>query len=68
MDLLSYLSKNNISVAMFARQIGVHRTSIYRFTNGIQMPLPKTIQKITDVTNGQVTANDFLRERLASME
>ena len=55
-----YLEKNAISVGTFARDLGVHRTSIYRFMSGRAFPRPETIERITTVTGGKVTANDFI--------
>lgn len=60
MRLDSYLEKNGISVESFAADIGVHRTSVYRFISGVAFPRASTIQRIIEITGGKVTANDFL--------
>jgi len=60
MRLDSYLQKNDIPVEKFADDIGVHRTSVYRFMKGLAFPRPSTIERIIRVTGGKVDANDFL--------
>jgi transcriptional regulator with XRE-family HTH domain len=60
MRLDLYLEKNEIPVEEFADQIGVHRTSIYRFMKGIAFPRPSTIRLIRTATLGAVTAEDFV--------
>jgi DNA-binding phage protein len=60
MRLDAYLVKNDIPVGEFAKTIGVHRTSIYRFMSGIAFPRPATIIRISEATGGRVTANDFV--------
>ena len=60
MTLDSYLIKNDIDVSAFARDVGVHRTSVYRFIKGLAFPRPATIRRISEVTGGKVTANDFV--------
>jgi DNA-binding transcriptional regulator YdaS (Cro superfamily) len=60
MRLDIYLEKSNTPVKTFAGMIGVHRTSVYRFMKGLAFPRPQTIEHITQVTQGKVTANDFI--------
>jgi hypothetical protein len=60
MRLALYLRTNGIPVENFADDIGVHRTSVYRFMKGLAFPRPSTIERIIRVTGGKVTANDFL--------
>ena len=60
MRLDVYLEKSNTPVEKFAEAISVHRTSVYRFMKGLAFPRPSTIARITEVTKGQVTANDFI--------
>jgi DNA-binding transcriptional regulator YdaS (Cro superfamily) len=60
MRLDTYLEKSNTPVERFADLIGVHRTSVYRFMKGLAFPRPSTIERITAVTQGKVTANDFI--------
>ena len=60
MRLDVYLEKNDIPVEVFADQIGVHRTSIYRFMKGLAFPRPATIRRIKTATRNAVTAEDFV--------
>jgi predicted transcriptional regulator len=60
MRLDAYLLQNDIEFSDFAKAIGVHRTSVYRFVKGLAFPRPSTIERIIQVTGGNVTANDFL--------
>jgi DNA-binding transcriptional regulator YdaS (Cro superfamily) len=60
MRLDLYLEKSNTPVETFASEIGVHRTSVYRFIKGLAFPRPTTLQRIAEVTKGKVTANDFI--------
>ena len=60
MRLDQYLEKSQTPVEKFADAIGVHRTSVYRFMKGLAFPRPNTIERITEVTQGKVTANDFI--------
>ncbi len=65
MDLDSYLSREGISNATFAEQIGVDPSSVWRFRQGARIPRRETMQKIVDLTGGDVTPNDFFREDAA---
>lgn len=60
MRLDIYLEKYEISVEIFAKKIGVHRTSIYRFIRGVTFPRPATLRRIKEVTGGRVTSEDFV--------
>ena len=60
MRLDDYLEKYEIPVEDFADKIGVHRTCIYRFMNGIAFPRPSTIKRIREATGGWVNADDFV--------
>jgi predicted transcriptional regulator len=60
MRLEKYLQDYSISAADFAGQIGAKsRATVYRYIKGIRMPEVEVMTKIFEVTNGQVTANDF---------
>lgn len=64
MQLKTYLEKHSISVAEFARQIGVKsRATVHRYisTNADNKRMPDEVimQAIAKVTGGAVTANDF---------
>lgn len=60
MQLSSYLSDHDISIPQFAQKIGAaNRTIVWRYVHGIRRPNKKMLQRIYDVTNGEVTPNDF---------
>ncbi len=60
MKLLAYLKLHQIPRDDFAKEVGIHRTSMYRICMGMGMPRPATIRKIAKLTEGAVTANDFM--------
>lgn len=57
--LKKYLKNNNITQKKFAELIGVDKMTLWRYVQGSRIPKPKIMQKIFELTNGQVTANDF---------
>lgn len=65
MRLSEYIKTNAVSVADFAIQIGAKsRATVYRYinsedTNDPRIPNADIMQKITLVTEGKVTPNDF---------
>lgn len=59
MKLAEYLETNDLSDAAFARAIGVERQAVGRYKNGERFPEKPILLKIFEVTNGQVSANDF---------
>ena len=60
MTLSDYLRKNDLSVAVFARRIGVNdRVSVRRYLDGSRIPAARVMRKIQEATDGQVSANDF---------
>lgn len=58
--LSKYLKDNGIRQRTLALRSGVSPTAIHRYVLGKQFPRAKHIQKITEATDGAVTANDFL--------
>lgn len=61
MQLSSWLAEKGIAREEFAREIGVHRTSLYRICIGLGFPKPATIRRIMKATDGSVTADDFMQ-------
>ena len=59
MKLKIYLETNGISASSFAKSINVSRQTVSRYVNGYRVPSVSVMKKITDVTDQQVTANDF---------
>jgi len=58
MRLQDYLTQTDTTRAEFARQIGVKHISVTRYLDG-RVPEPSVMEKIIEVTEGKVTANDF---------
>lgn len=65
MLLDKYLIDNDLSTTDFAGKIGKDRTFVARLRTGENGPSPRTMQKIIEVTGGQVTAADIHMARLA---
>ncbi len=66
MKLADYLEQNRMTAADFATLIGVHKSSVSRWVDpdsstGIEhRPGWDVLKKIKQVTDGQVTADDFM--------
>ena len=60
MKLADYLEQEAVSDAEFARLIGVKRQAVHRYRKGARFPDRRVLSKIHEVTNGRVTANDFV--------
>lgn len=60
MKLITYLKNNGITHENFAKLIPVATArTVQRYATGERMPRPETIARISELTNGQVTAADF---------
>ena len=62
MKLKEYLKENKIKKEDFANSIGASYGSVIKWTSGGRFPRPQTLQKIHDITNGKVTAYDFIEQ------
>jgi len=60
MKIEEFLEKENMSIAKFALNIGVHYTHILRIVNGQRRPSPELALKIEQATDGQVTRLELL--------
>jgi hypothetical protein len=60
MTLGDYLKSTGLSPQQFAPLIGVQWLAIYRYISGERVPRWEIMQKIYEVTGGQVTPNDIL--------
>ncbi len=60
--LKRYLERNRLSVEEFAKMVGVHNTTLYRYLNGTAAPTATTLKAIVDATDGAVTADELLAE------
>lgn len=59
MKLSDYISTNETNIAEFAKSISVSVQAIHRYSRGERVPRPAIMAKITEVTAGAVTPNDF---------
>lgn len=55
-----YLAARNMTLKAFADSVGSDESSISRYVRGERVPRGQTMARIIAITNGQVTANDFL--------
>jgi transcriptional regulator with XRE-family HTH domain len=62
MQLKEYLKQNKISKEDFAHSLGASYGSVIKWTYGGRFPRPQTLQKIHELTEGQVTAYDFIQQ------
>ena len=60
MQLDTYLTQTGTTEHAFAALIGVKQSAVNKYRHGDRMPKPAILQKITEVTDGKVTANDFV--------
>lgn len=59
MHLKDWLTANRVTVAAFARKIGRSSETVRRYTVGDRIPDRLTMPIISEMTGGEVTANDF---------
>jgi hypothetical protein len=55
-----YLAENNLSSPVFADQVGIAASTVWRLRRGDTLPDWETIRRIIAATGGAVTPNDFL--------
>ncbi|MFC2248779.1 helix-turn-helix domain-containing protein [Labrys portucalensis] len=61
MTLSDFITANNLTDSAFARQINVSRQALARYKAGDRRPEWHVIARIVEATQGNVTANDFLK-------
>jgi transcriptional regulator with XRE-family HTH domain len=59
MKLGEWLSRKGMSQQAFAETIGVSQGAVARFVLGTRRPTKQTVEKIDEVTNGEVSPIDF---------
>jgi transcriptional regulator with XRE-family HTH domain len=59
MRLSSYLTRSSLSQADFARAIGVGEAAVSKWARGLAMPRPRQMQRIAEVTGGEVGPADW---------
>lgn len=60
MQLADYLIENNMTQQAFADAIGVRQSSVSKWLQGLSRPSWPVIKKIREVTDGAVSADDFI--------
>ena len=61
MKLADYLYENSQTPTQLRRMLGVQRRStVWRYLTGERIPQPLMLQRIIDLTDGDVTLSDFL--------
>ena len=61
MKLKDWLTERGMPQAEFARRVGVNRTTLYQWLNGIAHPNYKNYLKIKEITNGQVKYEEIFQ-------
>lgn len=59
MKLKSWLEREGLSVAAFARRLNKPQPTVARYVNGDRMPEPDTMRDIARETANEVMPNDF---------
>lgn len=59
MKLKEFIENNRITQIELAEMLGVHASAICHYVNGKRIPEPDIMRAIKNLTNGQVSANDF---------
>jgi len=60
MTLSDYMAANNLRDWQMAEMLGVSRPQVSRYRSGKSYPPKEVAEVLVRVTNGAVTANDFL--------
>ncbi len=59
--LKQYLKEHGITGAQFAEMLGVGQSAVSMWLTGERFPSRENIQKIVELTNGEVQPNDFYK-------
>lgn len=59
MKLRDYLDREKLTITAFAGQVGVSHAAIVRYINGTRRPEWPVIDKIAEITKGDVRPDDF---------
>jgi transcriptional regulator with XRE-family HTH domain len=59
--LKKWLKENNITGAQFAEKLGVAQSAVSMWLTGERFPSRENIQKIVELTGGEVQPNDFYK-------
>ena len=67
MLLKDYLKTKNISQYRFDKMCGMNESTISLLLQGKRFPRPETMNKIELATDGEVKANDFMKQAQEKM-
>lgn len=59
MDLKTYLDNQSMTCRDFAKQVGVTERAVIKWRRKERIPRPEHMNKIGEVTGGEVGPNDF---------
>ena len=59
MKLGAYLSRERLTIQAFGRLVGCSHAHVSRLVNGVRKPSWVLLRRISEVTDGDVTASDF---------
>lgn len=69
MQLSTYLQAHNLTYEKFGALLNVAPISIYRYVKGKRFPTHEVLAKIKNLTDGQVTYEDFpLKKRAKKLK
>ena len=60
--LREYIDSNSMTMADFGQRVGVSQSQVSRLLSGGAKPSLETIRQIKRVTNGEITADDWIDE------
>lgn len=63
MQIDQFLSEREISAAQFAREIPVQKQTMYKYLKKIVFPSAQVQLRISELTGGRVTPNDWVERR-----
>ncbi len=63
MQLTDWMRLSQHNDETLAKKLGVHETSVWRWRTGRRMPSKRLLQAVERLTNGAVTANDFINQK-----
>ncbi|HDZ73750.1 MAG TPA: XRE family transcriptional regulator [Aurantimonas coralicida] len=66
MKLKDYLAGRKVSIAEFAKRIGVSHEAVRRYINRERRPDWDVLERIVKATKGAVSADDFLDDEKAA--
>lgn len=62
MKLSAYRAKESLTLAAMAERVGVGESAMSRYETGSRRPEWSVLARIMEITNGEVTANDFVEQ------